>query len=287
MLPGQIPPSWCLRATAVALTLAAAACGGASTAGEATAPATSHAAAAPTDGAPGVTSVRFFKDPRAVPAFTLKTLDGAVIDSASLAGKVTIVNFWATWCPPCREEIPQFVALQEKYKDHLQIIGISMDEGSIDAVRAFASQHGINYPIVMATPEFETMFEGVYALPTSFVLDSELRIVQKHIGLYDAATFEAETRALAGLETAATIEYVDGGKPVGLANAAQALEIPGVDLASLTPEQRSRALEQLNTDPCTCGCGLTVARCRVDDPACGVSLPAAQKIVAAIAAGGS
>lgn len=242
------------------------------------------AAAMPEAPAGDPVTLRFFKDPAAVPDFTATTLDGRTISSSDWKGKVTLVNFWATWCPPCRAEIPDLIALQAKYPDHLQIIGISEDQGSVDAVKAFVAEHGITYPVIMATPEIEQIFAGVNALPTSFMLDREGRIVQKHLGLYAVEMFEHETRALAGLPTTATIEHVAPDAPVGLENAAQAKEIPGVDLAKLTPDQRGEALQRLNSDSCTCGCGLTLARCRVDDPSCGVSLPIARKVVDEIAA---
>ena len=136
----------------------------------------------------------------------------------------------------------------------------------------------------MTTPELQQAFPGVVSLPTTFVLDEDLRIVQKHIGLLSSAATEAEARALAGLPVKASIEYVEQDQPVGLANAAQAKEIPGVDLTKLTPQQRTATLVRLNEEACECGCGLTVAKCRIDDPACGVSLPLARRIVAEMAA---
>jgi thiol-disulfide isomerase/thioredoxin len=230
------------------------------------------------------TTVRFFKDPKPVPPFTVTTLDGSAISTESLRGKVVLLNFWATWCPPCRAEIPDLVALQDKYADQLVVLGISEDEGSVDEVRRFAEQFKINYPIAMVNPEVRDAFPGVNGLPTTFVIDPQGRTVQKHVGLLNAQLTELEARSLAGLDAHAKVEYVEEDKPVGLENAAQAREIPGVDLATLSVDKRVEALQKLNTDPCTCGCGLTVAKCRVDDPHCSVSLPAAQKIVAAIAA---
>jgi thiol-disulfide isomerase/thioredoxin len=209
----------------------------------------------------------------------MRDLDGRTIDSQSLRGKVVLLNFWATWCPPCRAEIPDLIALQEKYRDRLQIVGISEDEAPPDVVRRFVAEHRMNYPVVMLTPELEKMFPGVVALPTSFVIDRESRIVQKHVGQLTAALTEAETRALAGLPVNAQIEHVDQAQGLKLENGAQATNIPGVDLASLTPERRTEALQKLNAEPCTCGCDLTVARCRVDDPNCGISLPLARDIV--------
>jgi len=227
-------------------------------------------------------TVRFFRNPAAVPPFSARAIDGREISLASLRGKVTIVNFWATWCPPCRAEIPDLIALQAKYRDRLQVIGISQDEAGVEVVKRFATEHDINYPIVMASPELDKLFPGVSALPTSFVIDRDGRIVQKHVGMLTARLTEAETRALAGLPVSATIEEVDQTQGLKLDNGAQALNIPGVDLSKLSPAKRTEALEKLNAKPCTCGCDLTVARCRVDDPNCGISLPLARQIVAEV-----
>jgi len=226
-------------------------------------------------------TLRFFRDPKPAPAFTVKDLDGRDIAPASLRGKVVIVNFWATWCGPCRAEIPDLVALQDKYKDTLQVIGISEDEAGVDVVRRFAAEHKINYPVAMMTPEIEKMYPGITALPTSFILDRESRVVQKHVGMLTARTTEFEMRHLAGLPVNVSIEEVDQsqGLKLNLENGAQAMTIPGIDLASLPMAKRIEALQKLNSHPCTCGCDLTVARCRVDDPTCGVSLPLARQIV--------
>ena len=229
-------------------------------------------------------TLRFFRNPAAAPAFTARDLDGREVSMAALRGKVVLVNFWATWCGPCRAEIPDLVALQEKYRDRLQIIGISQDEVPVDLVRKFAVEHRMNYPVVMSTPELETMFPGVNALPTTFIVDRESRLVQKHVGMLRAAITEQETRALAGLPVNATIEEIDQTQGLKLENGAQLIDIPGVDLAAFDPARRGLALQKLNSEPCTCGCDLTVARCRVDDPQCAVSLPIARQIVKQIAA---
>ncbi len=229
-------------------------------------------------------TLRFFRNPAAAPAFIARDLDGREVSLAALRGKVVIVNFWATWCGPCRAEIPDLIALQEKYRDSLQVIGISQDEVPADLVRKFAVEHRMNYPVVMSSPELETLFPGVNALPTTFILDRESRIVQKHVGMIRASMTEQETRALAGLPVNATIEEVDQTQGLKLENGAQLINIPGVDLAGFDAATRAVALQKLNAAPCTCGCDLTVARCRVDDPQCGVSLPIARQIVKQIAA---
>ena len=229
-------------------------------------------------------TVRLLKEPLDVPAFTVTDLDGRSFSSADWRGKVVIVNFWATWCAPCRAEIPDLVALQEKYRDNLVIVGISEDEASVDVVKRFAEEHHVNYPVVMATASLREIFPGVMALPTTFVLDRDGKLAQKNVGMLNARATEASTRLLAGMTTNAVIVRVDlKEKAVGVENVAQLKSIPGVDLATLSPEQRTTALLALNEEECNCGCHLTVARCRMDDPACAISLPQAKAIVEKIA----
>lgn len=229
-------------------------------------------------------TLRFFKDPAPVAEVSMRDIDGRTLSPAALRGKVVLVNFWATWCPPCRAEIPDLVALQTRYADRLQVIGVSQDEGSVEVVRRFAAEQHMNYPIVMMTPELEKGFPGIAALPTSFVVDRSGRVVQKHVGMLNAVMTEQEMRSLAGLPVNASIEEIDRSQPAKaqLGNA-QATQIPGVDLAKLTPDRRTQALQKLNTDACTCGCENTVAKCRIDDPKCTTSLPLAQRIVQDIA----
>ena len=138
-------------------------------------------------------------------------------------------------------------------------------------------------PIVMSTPEIKRAFPGVVALPTSFVVDPDGQIVQTHVGLISPVVLEQETRYLTSLSHNATVETVAANDQIRLANAAQATEIPGVDLSSLSPEQREEALSRLNSDGCPCGCSLTLAQCRINDPSCGISPPIVEEIVADIA----
>jgi thiol-disulfide isomerase/thioredoxin len=226
-------------------------------------------------------TVKLVKNPVAVSDFTVTDLDGRTFTLSSLRGKVVLVNFWATWCGPCRAEIPELIALQDKYRNNLVILGVATDEPSVDQVRSFAQKYRMNYPIVMATDATRRAFPGVSALPTTFVVDVEGRAVQKHVGLIDVKVYEDETRALAGLVKAKIEEFEDNGQ-VSMMNAT---EIPGVDLDSLTEDVRKAVLQKLNTDSCTCGCNLTLAQCRVNDTACTVSLPIAQDIVKKAKAG--
>lgn len=249
----------------------------------ATVPPTADTAAPPAPTGDKVT-LQFFRNPAPVAALSLHTLDGRTISSADWRGKVTIVNFWATWCGPCRAEIPDLVTLQKKYGQYLQVIGISQDEVAPDVVQRFAADRQVNYPIIMSTPELEKAFPGIYALPTSYLIDRQGRIVQKHVGMLNPARTELETRSLAGLPVNAAIEETDPVKHAALADAAEATEIPGIDLAAIPASRRTEVLQKLNADACTCGCDLSVAKCRIDDPTCGVSLPLARRIVADLTA---
>jgi thiol-disulfide isomerase/thioredoxin len=224
-------------------------------------------------------TIRLLKDPVDVAAFTVTDLDGRKTSSAEWRGKVVLVNFWATWCGPCRIEIPDLIALQEKYRDQLVILGISEDEGDVQLVKKYAADHHINYMLTMATPELRQRFPEVMALPTTFVLDRDGKLVQKTVGLLDAHVTEAGTRLLAGLKTNADVVRVEPDKAIGVDNVAQVKDIPGVDLTALPSARKSEALIALNEEACNCGCGLTVAKCRIDDPGCAYSLPLAKKIV--------
>jgi thiol-disulfide isomerase/thioredoxin len=223
--------------------------------------------------------VQLLKDPAPVADFTVTDLDGRTISSADLRGKVVLVNFWATWCPPCRAEIPDLIKLQDKYRDKLVVLGISEDEIPADEVKAFVVAQKMNYPVAMTKPELSKIFRGVSALPTTFVISREGKLEQRHVGMLDAEQAELEAQVLLGLNQNARIERVDDPASVRLKNAAQATSIPGVDLTKLTPAKRTEAIKALNADDCTCGCGLTLAECRINDPTCSVSLPLAQKMV--------
>lgn len=229
--------------------------------------------------------IRFAKDPEPAPPFLLRDLNGKIVSIADGKGKVMILNFWATWCPPCREEIPELVKLQAAYKDKLLIVGASEDDDGPQKVQQFAQRFGMNYPIVMATKELIDNYGGVPALPTSFLIDPQGRVVQKHTGLYEYEVYEREVRALAGLPVDARIEtFADTGQ-VFLKNAANATELPDVDFSGLTADQKKDALHRLNAETCTCGCKLTLAECRINDSSCPVSKGAAADVIKRVRAG--
>ena len=132
------------------------------------------------------------------PDFTLPLLEGGQLHLSSYRGKIVLLDFWATWCVPCREETPHFVELQNKYGDRgLQIIGVSMDD-SPDPVHPFYQQFHMNYPVVMGTADVGAAYGGVLGLPIAFLIDREGRIYTKHLGATEAAVFEKDVVALLG-----------------------------------------------------------------------------------------
>src|SRR5579863_4122154 len=193
--------------------------------------ATGAASASPSSDSDAIKSIRFVSNPQPAPPFLVNTLDGEFISTAQWHGKVILVNFWATWCPPCREEIPALIHLQDQYKDRLQIIGISMDdEDDAENVAKFAKKAGINYPIVMASHDMIAEYGGVPALPTSFVVNPAGGVVQKHVGLHDPAEYEAEVRALLALPISAKVETFEDTGQIFLKNAELATDLPDVDM---------------------------------------------------------
>lgn len=130
------------------------------------------------------------------PDFSLPQLDGQQLRLSSYRGKIVLLDFWATWCVPCREEIPHFIQLQEKYGNNgLQIIGVSMDDGP-DPVKEFYQQFHMNYPVVMGTAKIGELYGGVLGLPIAFVIDDTGRITVKHVGATKVDVIEKEVAAL-------------------------------------------------------------------------------------------
>ena len=126
----------------------------------------------------------------------LPQLDGQPLRLSSYRGKVVLLDFWATWCDPCREETPHFVELQQKYADRgLQIIGVSMDD-SVEPVREFYQQFHIELSRGDGDAKTGEAYGGVLGLPITFLMDRDGRIVAKHMGSTKAETIDQEIAAL-------------------------------------------------------------------------------------------
>jgi hypothetical protein len=143
----------------------------------------------------------------------------------------------------------------------------------------------MNYPIVVETTELSDAFPGIFALPTTFMVGPDLKMMQKHVGQIRPAQIELETRVLAKLPVDADVEYEAAEGQAVLASNAKATDIPGLDLTALTPDQKTTALKRLNEEPCDCGCGLTIAQCRINDSTCAVSPKLAARVLDAIRSG--
>ena len=215
--------------------------------------------------------LRFVRDPDPAPAFQLKDLDGKDLSLAAFHGKVILLNFWATWCGPCRAEIPSLVQLQKLYKDRLQIIGLTVDDDDPAVVRQVIEAEHINYPVALVTPPIRYAYGGIEGLPTVFVINTDGRVVQKHVGLFNPALYEAEVRVLLDLPVAAKVETFEDVGEIFLKHADRATLLPGVDLSQLSPEQRAAAFHKFNAETCTCGCKFTLAQCRIYDHNCTLS----------------
>jgi thiol-disulfide isomerase/thioredoxin len=230
-------------------------------------------------------TIRFVRNPDLAPDFKLTALDGKAVSLAASKGKVILLNFWATWCGPCRAEVPDLIELQNKYKDRLQIIGLVTDDEDLDEVTRFVKEFEINYPIAFATTDLRMAYGGVAALPTSFVLNTEGRVVQKHEGLRNPALYEVEIRALLGLPIdPIRVETFEDTGEIFLKHADRASQFPGINLSGLTPEQKAAAIHRLNAESCNCGCTLTLAQCRIYDRNCSVSKGIIYKMLGEITA---
>jgi thiol-disulfide isomerase/thioredoxin len=131
--------------------------------------------------------------------FKLKDMDGKEVSLASFKdqGKVVLLNFWATWCGPCKAEIPGFVELQEQYKDKLTIIGYSVDD-TPELAKKYAAEYKINYPILLGEgkEDVQDAYGPIWGIPASFIISKDGRVCRKHMGIAPKAVFEKEIVAL-------------------------------------------------------------------------------------------
>ena len=136
-------------------------------------------------------SVKADKDRKTAPDFALKDADGKTVHLSDYRGKVVLLDFWATWCGPCKIEIPWFMDMERRNKDKgFEVLGVAMDDDGWEAVKPFAKQLGINYRLVMGNDQTASMYGGVDALPTTFLIDRTGKIAAVHVGLASKRDFE-------------------------------------------------------------------------------------------------
>lgn len=130
--------------------------------------------------------------PQAAPDFTLKSIDGQPVTLSSFRGKVVLLDFWATWCTPCRSEIPRFVEWQQKYRDKgLVVLGVSMDDSSKDAAN-YVREMKITYPVVMGSSDVADSYGGVLGLPVNLLISRDGKILNKYVGATDLNALEKQ-----------------------------------------------------------------------------------------------
>ncbi len=137
-------------------------------------------------------------DENKAPNFSLVDTKGKKISLSDYKGKVVIVDFWATWCPPCRRSVPDLIAIQKKYEGKVVIIGISLDIETKGDVPGFIKNFGINYPVVYGTNKVVQEYGGIQAIPTSFIIDQKGDVVRKYIGLTPKSIYISEIKKLLG-----------------------------------------------------------------------------------------
>jgi cytochrome c biogenesis protein CcmG/thiol:disulfide interchange protein DsbE len=132
------------------------------------------------------------------PDFTLKKEDGSSFTLSKHKGQVVILNIWATWCPPCREEIPDFVKIQKKMKDEgILFVGVSVDKKGWSAVRPFAKKYGINYPIMVDDGTVRSKYGPFRGIPTTFIINKEGKVAYAAVGMINTNALQPVLEKLA------------------------------------------------------------------------------------------
>lgn len=136
-------------------------------------------------------------EPKPATDFSLADINGKQVRLSELKGNVVLLNFWETWCPPCRVEMPWFVDFQQKYKDRgFVVLAVSLDAEGWKVVKPFAEKFQLNFPVVVGDHSLVEKYGGLSVLPTSFVIDKEGNVRSRHDGLRDKADWEAEIESL-------------------------------------------------------------------------------------------
>ncbi|MGH9431524.1 MAG: TlpA family protein disulfide reductase [Terriglobia bacterium] len=225
----------------------------------------------------------------AAPDFSVTDLSGQNVKLSDYRGDVLLLDFWATWCGPCRMEIPGLMQLQDRYRDQgFRVLGISMDD-SIQPVHEFYQQFHMNYTVAMGSDRLGELYGGIIGLPTTFVIGRDGRIYDKVAGAVDASRFEEEIKILLAAKPG---QEVSTFRPEGRSDAIDvetqaevSSQVPGIDLSKLTPAQITEYKQLLTQQHCTCGCNRTLLNCRTGDSSCGVSKQLARDVLAKLEKG--
>jgi peroxiredoxin len=139
------------------------------------------------------------KNGSVAPDFQLKSLDGKQVRLSDFRGKAVLLNFWATWCAPCKIEMPWFVDLQKQYAAQgLQVIGVAMDDSGEETIAKFAKEMGVNYPVLIGKESVGDAYGGVEFLPTTFFIDRQGKVVDRVFGLVGHSDMEDNVKKALG-----------------------------------------------------------------------------------------
>lgn len=168
---------------------------------------------------PSESSLKAESQRRHAPDFALRDSQGKIVRLSDYKGKVVLLNFWATWCGPCKLEIPWFVEFERQHKDRgFAVLGISMDEDGWDVVMPFVSRIGINYRVLMGDDVVAQLYGGVDSLPTTFLIDREGRIARVHIGLVSRSSYERDLKELLQTSSGSAVDRARADAPALLAS---------------------------------------------------------------------
>ena len=218
------------------------------------------------------------------PTFALTDIFGQKLSLDQYRGKVVLLDFWATWCGPCRSEIPGFIRLQKAYANRgFQIIGISEDQGGAAPVLDFYKQEGLDYRVALDNGKIGELYGGVIGLPTSYLIGRDGRIYSKIPGAVGADYFEPAIKTLLAAsseEQVKNFQPLDGSETAQVETPAEVNSpVPGVDVSKLSKAELAHYEEVLGKQQCTCGCQMSVLECRKTDPGCATSRQLAQDTV--------
>jgi peroxiredoxin len=144
-----------------------------------------------------LTTASFAQPKEKAPDFTVNTADGKTLKLSDLKGKAVVINFWATWCPPCKKEIPGFIEVYKQYKSKgLEIIGIALDQKGWDVVKPFIKKEAINYPIAIGDETLTKKYGQINSIPTTFFVNKKGNIVKNHVGYMSKEDFQKEVKDL-------------------------------------------------------------------------------------------
>jgi peroxiredoxin len=133
------------------------------------------------------------------PPFTVQTIDGGTLELASLQGKAVIVDFWDTWCPPCKKAMPHLQELSVAYDDELVVVGVAMGRDGLAKIRSFVQDNGLTFTMALANEAIVRDFGGLTSIPTTFLIDADGVIRQKWVGYNDKAVYERAVRQVIGI----------------------------------------------------------------------------------------